>query len=292
MARFPFARIVSVTLLGATMVAATTVTATASTTSATRNAADAALVPAALKNTTLQVATDATYAPDESMSGNTMTGFDVDLMKAIATTLGVKVVENNVTFSQIIVGIGSGKYAVGNSSFTDNTDREKQVNFVDYYRAGEGVYAKASSTFHFTNLTSLCGQTVAVETGTVEQSDAAAIKCTGGRTVTVTAYATQTAANAAVSSGHAAVGFVDSQIAGYVVTQSKGLFKLVGHPVNVAPYGIATAKTTTGHQLAVAIAAAIKTLIAGGVYQAIMAKYGATAGDYTAGQVVLNGAGA
>ena len=36
----------------------------------TYNAADAALVPSAYKNTTLQVATDATYPPDESMSGH------------------------------------------------------------------------------------------------------------------------------------------------------------------------------------------------------------------------------
>ena len=56
----------------------------------TYSAKDAALVPSALKHVTWQIATDATYAPDESMSGNTMVGFDVDLIKAIGTTLGVK----------------------------------------------------------------------------------------------------------------------------------------------------------------------------------------------------------
>jgi len=280
----------AVTASVAALVLSSSVSAGAKMTMASLNAKDAALVPAAYKNVTWQVASDATYAPDESMKGNTMVGFDVDLMKAIATTLGVKIVENNVTFDNIIVGIQSKKYQVGNSSFTDTKAREKKVNFVDYFKAGEGVYAKSSSTAPFTSVQSFCGASVAVETGTVEQTDAQAVTCTGGKKVTVSSYPTQTEANAAVSSGHAVAGFADSQIAGYIVTSTKGVFKLAGSPVNVAPYGIATPKTTQGLALAKAIQAAIKTLIANGVYRSIMSSYGATSGDITAAQVVLNGA--
>ena len=290
MNRISFTRIAGAALAASTMVLATSLTSSAAAPKASLNATDAALVPSALKNVTWQIATDATYAPDESMNGNTMVGFDVDLIKAVATTLGVKVNENNVTFDNIIVGITDGKYNVGNSSFTDNKTREKQVNFVDYFKAGEGVYVKANSTYKFTGLQSFCGQTIAVETGTVEQTDAQAVTCTGGKKVTVISYPTQTEANAAVSSGHAVAGFADSQIAGYIVTSTNGVFKLAGSPVNVAPYGIATPKTTQGLALAKAIQAAIKTLIANGVYQSIMSSYGATSGDITAAQVVLNGA--
>src|SRR5579863_10272880 len=156
----------------ASLMLATSVSAGASSTSGKYNAADASLVPSAYKGTTLQVATDATYAPDESMHGSTMVGFDVDLMYAVAKTLGITVKENNVTFDSILLGIGSGRYAIGNSSFTDNKSREKQVNFVDYFQAGEGVYAKSTSTATFTGLKSLCGHSVAVESGTTEQTDA------------------------------------------------------------------------------------------------------------------------
>src|ERR1019366_4625139 len=121
---------------------ATSVVAGASSTSGVYNAADAKLVPSAYKGTTLQVATDASYAPDESIKGTTMVGFDIDLIKAIATTLGVHINENNVTFDGIIAGIKGGRYQIGNSSFTDNKAREKSVNFVDYFQAGEGVYTK------------------------------------------------------------------------------------------------------------------------------------------------------
>ena len=74
------------------------------------------------------------------------------------------------------------------------------------------------------------------------------------------------------------------------VSQSQGVFKLVGKAIEVAPYGIATPKTTSGKELAKAIQAAVKTLIANGTYGAILKKWGVTAGALTSSQIVLNGA--
>lgn len=273
-------------VLGATVVAG------ASSTTGAYSAADAKLVPAMYKSATIQVATDATYPPDESMSGTTMVGFDVDLMAAIAKTLGIKYKENNVTFDDIIAGINSGKYVIGNSSFTDTKAREKQVNFVDYFQAGEGVYALSTSKVTFKGLSSFCGLKVAVETGTTEQTDAMteAKKCPSSKPETVRAFSTQTEANTAVLSGQASVGFVDSQVAGYIVSLAGGKFKLVGNAIEVAPYGIATPKTTAGLALAKAIQAAVKTLIANGTYTAILTKYGVTAGALPTSKIGLNGA--
>jgi len=289
MKKLSFMRGASIALGAASLVLATTVSAGAASTTGKFNAAAAKLVPAMYKGVTLQVGTDATYAPDESMNGSTMVGFDVDLINAIATTLGIKVNENNVTFDNIIPGMVAGRYAIGNSSFTDNATRQKTVNFVDYFQAGEGVYTKSSSMVKFKKLTSFCGLKVAVETGTVEQTDAAAVKCMGGKKVSVQSYSTQTEANVAVSSGQADVGFLDSQIAGYVVAQSAGAFKLLGSAVNVAPYGIATAKNADGKKLAKAIQAALKVLLKNGTYKAILKKYGVQAGALSASQIVLNG---
>src|SRR6202167_4847598 len=212
---------VSSLMLGATIVAGASTTGT-------YNAADAKLVPSVYKNSTIQVATDATYPPDESMSGTTMVGFDVDLMGAIAKTLGVKYKENNVTFDDIIGGIKAGKYAIGNSSFTDEKSREKSVNFADYFQAGGGVYALSTSKATFKGLSSFCGMKVAVENGTTEQTDAKSeiSKSPASKKLTLRGYPTQTEANAAVLSGQANFGFVDSQVAGYIVSLAGGKFKL------------------------------------------------------------------
>ena len=278
----------------ATLVLASTAVAGASSTTGSYNAAAAKLVPSAFKGKVLQVATDATYAPDEYMNGTKMVGFDIDLINAIAKTLGIKINENNVTFDNIIAGIKAGHYVIGNSSFTDNKAREAQVNFVDYFQAGEGVYAKSSAKLSFNGLKSFCGHSVAVETGTVEETDAnnTAKTCPAGKKLSVLSFSTQTEANVAVSSGHAQFGFADSQIAGYIVATSKGAFKLVGRAVNVAPYGFATPKTPAGLALAKAIQAAVKVLVANGTYRAILNHYGVQAGALPLGRIQLNGAGA
>jgi polar amino acid transport system substrate-binding protein len=276
----------------ASLLLATSLTAGASTISGKYNAADAKLVPSAFKGKTLAVATDATYPPDESFKGTTMIGFDIDLFKAVATTLGLKETESSVGFDNIIGGIDSGRYQIGNSSFTDNKKREKSVNFVDYFQAGEGVYAKSSSKAKFTGLKSFCGTTVAVETGTTEQLDANATAktCSKNKKLTVLPFENQNEANTAVQSGRATFGFVDSQVAGFIASTSNGLFKVVGSAIEVAPYGFAVPKTSAGAGLAKAIQAAVKTLIANGTYHAILAKWGVTGGALTSSQIVLNGA--
>jgi polar amino acid transport system substrate-binding protein len=271
---------------------ATNVDVGASPVKAAFNVTDANLVPSSLKGVTWQVATDASYPPDEWMSGTKMVGFDVALMQAIAKTLGVKIHENNVTFDAIIAGIKSGKYEVGNSSFLDTKALEKSVNFVDYFGGGEGVYAVAGTQATFTGLSSLCGLTVAVVDNTAEQTAANAevAKCPSNNALTVHAYRTQSDAKAAVLSDEAQEAFVDSQVAGYLVSLSKGQLELVGSPVDVAPYGLATPKTPTGHKLAIAIQAALDTLIENGTYRAILDQWGVSLGALSLGKIVINGA--
>jgi polar amino acid transport system substrate-binding protein len=253
------------------------------------DAAIAATVPAAVKSKgTLSIALDATYAPDEFIAsdGTTIVGMDADLATAISQVLGLKATLVNATFDTIIPGIQSGKYDMGASSFTDTLARQKVVDFVDYFSAGEGFYTKSGSGSTFNGLASLCGHTVAVEDGTTEQSDAQtqAKACTksGKTTVTVLSFGNQSQANLAVSSGRAQVGFADSQVAGYIVTTSNGVFANSGTAFEVAPYGLALPK---GNGMAAPVEAAVNQLIANGVYKQIMTKWGVVPGSVSAAAV-------
>ena len=256
------------------------------------NAADARLVPLSLRGVTWQIATDATYPPDEWMSGTKMVGLDVSIMSAVAATLGVKFVENNVTFSAIIAGIKSGKYQIGNSSFTDTKSLEKSANFVDYFKAGEGVYADYGSPASFTSLTDLCGLTLAVVANSPEQvtANSEVAKCPSNESLSVDSFRTEDEAEAAVLSGEAQEAFVDSQVAGYLVSLSKGRLELVGKAYQPVPYGLATAKTSTGEALATALRAALRTLVASGTYHAILQQWGVTQGELPAAKIVIDGA--
>jgi polar amino acid transport system substrate-binding protein len=251
------------------------------------------MVPAALKSKgTMTVAADASYAPDEFIGpdGHTVVGMDADLTKALGAVMGLKVNVVNATFDSIIPGLAAGKYDLGASSFTDTKEREKTVDFVDYFVAGESFYTKASGGTTINTIDDICGKTVSVEKGTTELTDAQTqsgkCKQAGKPAVTVLPFPDQNGANLAVSSGRAQLGFADTPVAAYQVKQSNGVFKLVGQSFANAPYGLAMPK----NGLAKAVQAALLDLMKNGTYKSILSKWGLTSGAITSAQVKINGA--
>jgi polar amino acid transport system substrate-binding protein len=249
------------------------------------NSAVAALVPSAIKSKgTITVAADASYPPNEFIGpdGHTVIGMDADLSNALAKVMGLKANIVNVTFDAIIPGLASGKYDLGASSFTDTKAREKVVNFVDYFSAGESFFTKTSGGANITGLSDICGKTVAVESTTTEQTDAQTqgkkCKAAGKPAVTVLVFPNQNEANLALSSGRAQLGFADSPVAAYQVKKSNGQFKLVGAAFATAPYGLAVPKSSG---LDKPILAALKVLMTDGTYTKIITKWGVQAGAIT-----------
>jgi polar amino acid transport system substrate-binding protein len=272
---------------------ASTSTAAASSSTGGANAAVAKLVPAAIKSKgTLTVAADATYAPDEFIGpdGHTVVGMDADLSKALAAVMGLKAKVENATFDTIIPGIASGKYDMGASSFSDNKEREKTVDFVDYFIAGESFITKASGGTEISSIADICGKSVAVEKGTTEEADAGtqSKKCqsAGKPAVKILSFSDQNQANLALSSGRADLGFLDSPIAAYQVKQTGGQFKVVGAAYATGPYGLALPKGN----LAPAVLAAMKVVTQNGTYDSILKHWGLTQGAIPAAQVKINGA--
>jgi len=264
-----------------------------STSSSTGNAVDSAIaakVPSKYKTKgELVVATEPEYAPNEFIEGGKIVGMDPDLMKAIGEIIGLKISLAEAEFAAIIPGIQAGKYDVGASSFTDTKEREKVVEFVDYFEAGISFYAKSSSNPGVTTVADLCGKTVAVEKGTVEEEEAKkqSATCTkeGKKAVNPLVFTGQNEVNEAVATGRAELGMADSPVAAYQVEQSNGGFKLIGQTYEVAPYGIALPKDSG---LATPFLEALKKLIANGQYLKILTKWGIQSGAIK--EPVINGA--
>jgi len=270
----------------------TSSTATTSSGSSGADAALAAEVPAAIKaKGTLIVATEAEYAPNEFLAsdGHTIIGMDPDMLTAIAEVLGLKVSFVNANFEAIIPGLAAGRYDIGASSFTDTKEREKTVDFVDYFKAGISFYAKTSANPGVKTVADLCGKTVAVEKGTVELEEATKQSgvCTksGKKAVTVLSFPGQNPVNLAVESGRAELGMADSPVVAYQIKQSNGQFKLIGESYEFAPYGIAIPKTSG---MTTPVLEALKTLISNGKYTQILTKWGIQSGAITT--PAINGA--
>lgn len=263
-----FAVVTSASLLIATQISA----------SAAVNSAAAAQLPASVKKSgTIVVGIDATYRPNEFKDANGKPiGWEVDLFNAVAANLGVKAKYVISTFDNIIPAVKGGKYDVGLSSFTDNKEREAQVDFANYYSAG---IQWASPKGKKVDPNNACGLIVAVQTGTTEVDDvkaksAACVKA-GKKAIKVLPFDTQDQANAAVVLGRANALSADSPVTGDAVAQSKGKMQLAGAIYGTAPYGMATAKGST---LVKAISASLNDLYKNGTYMKVLKKWGVEAG--------------
>ncbi|BEP11838.1 hypothetical protein acdb102_01490 [Acidothermaceae bacterium B102] len=251
-------------------------------------AASAVGLPASIKSAgVIKIATDASYAPVESFAkdNKTIVGLDPDLGAALGKELGVKVVFTNTSFDGIIPALAAGRYDMAMSAMTDNTDREKTVDFVDYFSAGTSFMVKKGAKA-ITALADICGLKVAVEKGTTQLDDATAQAKKCSKADTVLPFPDQNGANLALSSGRADVVMADSPVNAYAAKQSGGAFEITGSPYGTAPYGIAIPKASS--QLRDAVAGALTKLIADGTYKTILAKWGVSDGAVT--KATVNGA--
>jgi polar amino acid transport system substrate-binding protein len=118
----------------------------------------------------LRVVTDASYAPASSFGpdGRTIIGFEPDLGNALGAVLGVRVVFANQDFDALPALVRTHKADLVMSAMTDTTERERALDFVDYFSAGSSIVVQRGNPAGISGISTLCGHTVAVQRGTVQ----------------------------------------------------------------------------------------------------------------------------
>jgi len=255
-----------------------------------KNDAAIALLPAAIKSSgKLRVGINVPYQPNEykDPSGKII-GWEVDFLDGVAKELGLTTTYLESDFATIIPSVKGDKFDVGMSSFTDNKEREQQVDFINYYTAGIQWASPAGKTVDPNNA---CGLIVAVQTGTTEQNDDLPAKskdCTkaGKKPITILKIDSQDQVNQEVILGKADAFDADSPITEYAAKQSNGKLQLAGEIYGAAPYGLAVAKNNSG--LEQALQKAIQGMMDDGTYKQILSKWGVESGAIS--QATINGA--
>lgn len=182
--------------------------------SVSQDAGLAARLPEAIRTAgVIKIGVDSTYAPNEFLAGDgkTVQGFDVDLFDAVAAKFGVKTEWQPADFSSIITGVQGKKYDIGISSFTINDERKQQVTMVSYFSAGT-QWATATGNPKGIDPANACGKTIAVQTGTVQETDdlpARQKKC-GADKIKILSFKGQDQATSAVVTGKADAMLADS----------------------------------------------------------------------------------
>ncbi|HEX7329634.1 MAG TPA: glutamine ABC transporter substrate-binding protein [Casimicrobiaceae bacterium] len=114
----------------------------------------------------LRVATDATFPPFEYSENGKRTGFDVDLIEAIAKVLNRKVEWTDIDFKGLIPGLVAKRFDVAASAIYITDERRKVVDFTDPYYPGGLVIMTRKGDTSIKGPEDLKGKKVTVQVGT------------------------------------------------------------------------------------------------------------------------------
>jgi ABC-type amino acid transport substrate-binding protein/predicted Ser/Thr protein kinase len=249
----------------------------------------AATVPEAIRSTgRLIVGVNTPYAPNEFKDANgQIVGFDVDLMNAIARTLGLAPEYRETAFEAILPTVRAGDFNVGMSSFTDTKEREESVDFVTYFQAGTLWAQRVGSEISPANG---CGLRVGVSYASLQETEEIPGKsedcvAAGLAPIEKVVYISQDDLNAALINGEVDAMAADSPVTGFATKTSGGALESAGDVYNSAPYGWAVAKDSG---LAEPLREALKQLISTGEYRTIAVMWGVEKGMIST--PVINGA--
>lgn len=225
------------------------------------------------------VGTNVPYAPAEFRAPDgTLSGFDVDLIHAVAAELGVTAEIREFDFSGIIPALMAGEIDMGMAAMTDTKEREQAVDMVNYFSAGT-QWAQRTGTPAI-NPYEACGLRVAVQDTTTQQTDelpARSRACvnSGKPALQIMPFFGQDEAFNAVVTSNADAVSADSPVTAYAIKQSYGRLVSAGNMFDVAPYGWPVAK---GSPLAPALQEALQRMIDSGSYTRLLTAWGVERG--------------
>lgn len=249
----------------------------------------AATVPEEIRSSgKLVIGVNTPYAPNEFKDAEgQIVGFDVDLMNAIARTLGLVPEYRETAFEAILPSVRAGDFNVGMSSVTDTKEREESVDFVTYFQAGTLWAQRAGSEI---TPADACGLRIGVAYATLQETEEIPDKsedcvAAGSAPIDKVVYVTQDDLTKALINGEVDAMATDSPVAGFAIKTSGGALEAAGDVFNSAPYGWPVSK---GSGLAESLRQALAHLISTGEYRTIAVMWGVEKGMISTPQI--NGA--
>jgi polar amino acid transport system substrate-binding protein len=226
----------------------------------------------------LTVGTGSDKPPMEFMDTNTHQpdGLDIDLIKAIALhmNLQVKVVPANI--DTLIPALNANQYDVVISSMTITNKRKLEASFIPYFSQGESLLVQNGNPHNIESLADLCGQSVGVQSGSLEQTDlqiaSDACKKTGKLAINNLVLQDQSAVIQLLATNRVVATYQDSPVSDYYLQQNAGRFAMAGVVINTAIAGIAVRKTDI--VLQTSVQNAFNQIERDGTYHTLLEKWG------------------
>ncbi|ANC70666.1 ABC transporter substrate-binding protein [Deinococcus radiodurans] len=233
--------------------------------------AGAASVAEVKKKGTLVLGTDPTFAPFEFKgSDGQVQGFDIDIARAVAHDLGVRLEIRPVGFGALMPqAVTSGRVDVAMSGITITPERATVVTFSQpYYRSAQVFIVRSGNPGKFTWPADVKGKTVGVQANTTGQY--AAEQTLKPRGATIKVYDDFAAGLADVRSGRIAALIGDAPTVNDLKKRLPGQFDKAGAVLVAEDYGMVFRK---GSDLAAAANRTLARLKRSGEYQKLLNKW-------------------
>lgn len=227
----------------------------------------AASVPT-LEGGVLKVATEGTYPPftfrDE---GGELTGFDVDIARALAGRLGLEPEFVLTEWSGILGGLQADKYDVILNQVGITPGRQESIGFSEPYAYSQAqIIVPQEGDFDPQSLADLSGRRVGVGLGSNFEQQ---LRDAGG--INVVTYPGAPEYLADLAAGRIAAAYNDRLLVGYLIQRDNLPVRGAGVVGDPEPVGVAFKKTNTG--LGEAIDRALGELRENGEYTEISEKW-------------------
>jgi polar amino acid transport system substrate-binding protein len=194
------------------------------------------MLPESIKSSkVMTLATDPTDPPLEFYdAANVLVGAEVDLAAAMGKVLGIEVKMVPSKFDAIIPGVEAGRFDGSLSGFADRKERQKVVDFVDFFTSSRGYLIQTGKFPELATATDLCGRKVAVAKGTTMADSLVELnaECAKGTKGAIDGqiYPDQAACVLAVQSARADLTILSDHAALAIAQNSKGELDVILRP--------------------------------------------------------------
>lgn len=222
----------------------------------------------------LTVGTNAAFEPFEMMAedGETIIGFDVDLINAIAADQGMEVEMVNMEFDGLVMAVQNGQIDASIAGMSITPERQEQVAFTaPYYDAGLNIAVAADNT-DITSEADLAGKVVASQMGTTGAAKALELQ-EAGVVADVKLLENINVCMLALGNGEVDAVIMDIPVNGAYVAAHPEVAKIAAEFEVEVPeqFGIAVALDNT--ELLDKLNAGLENVKANGTYDELIDKY-------------------
>ena len=162
----------------------------------------------------------ANYSATDPNDPANVIGIEPDLLKAAGDCLGFTFTYSKLDFAGLIPAIQSGRIQVIAAGMYSSAERAKQVDFVEYMKAGEAALIAAGNPKKLNGVADVCGVTAAEVVGTVENAildkQSEACVAAGKPAITPLQFPSNDRAYSALAQGRADIFMTDAGVASFL----------------------------------------------------------------------------